>query len=296
MIQPYNYSRKFLDYTNHENWVGAKNDKAKTLANVIRSSIDAGTKYMLPPEGDVGIVIKDHRPYVELIRLPYPIITLEVPLTHWLTSKEDEHVVPTILSLIKSEDEDLGFSLVPVQFHADRTYRNTNTESWSMAKFAGVMTENDVRSWPGGDIGYVEYSIASMDEDAPTSDLEDPDKLPENDNFKEFYGRLMRIAIEFVIYANTRNIGVETIHAPPKLNKKRAKRGLKPNYDYKILSIHKTIIRTGGSGTSIGSHRNRRHMVCGHPRFLKGHDKPIWIEAYARGDESLGKIDKIYKI
>ena len=66
-MQPYNYSRKFLDYTDHEGWVSAEGE-AKTVANVIRTSIDAGVKYMLPPEGDTGITIKDHRRYIELIR------------------------------------------------------------------------------------------------------------------------------------------------------------------------------------------------------------------------------------
>ena len=294
MIQPYNYSRKFLDYTDYEGWCAAKNEKAITLANVVRQSVIAGTKYMLPPEGDVGIVIKDYQRYINLIRLPYPMVVLEAPLTHWILHENDTYKAPTILSLIKPLDEDLGFSVVPIQFNATHP-NDTLSNEWEMAKFAGVMTEANVKSWKG-DSKIPEWNVVSMDTDAPVSDLVDSTKLPDNIHFKKFYDRLMHIAVEFVIYANTRNIGVETIHAPPKLNKKRTKRGLKPNYDYKILKIHKTVIRSGGSSTNVGSHKNRWHMVCGHPRWLKGHDQPIWIDPHARGNKELGIIEKAYKI
>ena len=70
MIQPYNYSRKFLDYADHEGWVSAKNDHAKKMANVVKDNIEVGVKYILPPEGDTGITIKDPSQYMELIRLP----------------------------------------------------------------------------------------------------------------------------------------------------------------------------------------------------------------------------------
>jgi len=296
-VQPYNYSRKFLDYTDHEGWVSAEG-KAKTVANVIRTSIDAGVKYMLPPEGDTGITIKDHRQYIELIRLPYPLVVLETPLTHWIKGKEDEHIIPTIISLCANEDEDLGFQLAPVQFHGaivGYPHKSSQRDSWSMSKFAAMIRDKDVRSWNSKDIGEVEFELVSMDEEnSPTQSLADDNE--ENESFKGFYGRMMQIAIEFCIYANTRNIGVETIHAPLRLNKKRIKRGLKPNFDYKILGIHKQVIKSGGCGSNGDSHKNRWHMVCGHPRWLKGHDKPIWIKHHSRGDKTLGVVEKTYKV
>ena len=298
MIQPYNYSRKFLDYTDHEGWVSAKNHKAKEMANVVKGNIEVGVKYILPPEGDTGITIKDPSQYMELIRLPYTCIALEVPLTCWMEDESNSFTIPTILALRSNDGEDLGFQLAPVQYHGHvQGYpnRDSKCDSWSMSKFAAMISERDIRTWDNKKLSEIDFEIFTMDkETAPVESLDED--CEENTHFKGFYGRLMQIALEFCIYANTRNIGVETIHAPTKLNKKRAKRGLKPLYDYKVLGIHKQVIKAGGVGGSVDSHKNRWHMVCGHPRFLKGHDKPIWIKPHSRGDETLGVVEKTYKV
>lgn len=285
MIQPYNYSRKFLDYTDHEGWVSAKNHKAKEMADVVRGNIKAAVKYILPPEGYIGITIKDPSQYMELIRLPYTCVVLEVPLTCWVGNENNSFNVPTIIDLRSNNGEDLGFELAPVQYHSD---------SWKMSKFASVISERDIKTWNSKKLSEIDFEIFTMDQETAPIETLDED-CEENNNFKGFYGRLMQIALEFCIYANTRNIGVETIHAPQKLNKKRAKRGLKPLYDYKVLSIHKQVINAGGIGGG-DSHKNRWHRVCGHRRFLKGHDKPIWIKSHSRGDETLGVVEKIYKV
>jgi len=293
-MEPYNYSRKFLDYTDHPYWCGANNNEALDLANLIRSDIEEGIKYILPPEGQIGINVKDCSIYKNIIRLPYPKITLEMPLTGWTRLDNiggDSSLVPTIISLIQHTHKDMGFYLTPVQCRTP-----SGKEFWNMSKYGAELTEEDIQNWSKGDLSKVSYSVCAHDKEFPVSDLDEVSGKAGTEEFKQFFGRLMRIALEFIIYANTRNIGVETIYAPPKLNKKRAKRGLKPNYDYKILSIHKTIIKTAGSSSNVGHHRNKAHLVCGHPRFYKNKDKPIWIKPYARGDESLGVVHKSYKI
>jgi hypothetical protein len=291
MIQPYNYSRKFLDYTDHEGWVSAKNHKAKEMANVVRGNIEVGVKYILPPEGDTGITIKNPSQYMELIRLPYTCVALEVPLTCWKDDESNSFTVPTIIALRSNDGEDLGFQMAPVQYHGNM---HSKSDTWSMSKFAAIINERDIKTWDSKKLSEIDFEIFTMDKETAPSESLDED-CEENTHFKGFYGRLMQISLEFCIYANTRNIGVETIHAPHKLNKKRAKRGLKPLYDYKVLGIHKQVIKAGGIGGG-DSHKNRWHRVCGHPRFLKGHDKPIWIKSHSRGDETLGVVEKIYKV
>ncbi len=291
MIQPYNYSRKFLDYTDHEGWVSAKNHKAKEMANVVRGNIEVGVKYILPPEGDTGITIKNPSQYMELIRLPYTCVALEVPLTCWKDDESNSFTVPTIIALRSNDGEDLGFQMAPVQYHGNM---HSKSDTWSMSKFAAIINERDIKTWDSKKLSEIDFEIFTMDKETAPSESLDED-CEENTHFKGFYGRLMQISLEFCIYANTRNIGVETIHATHKLNKKRAKRGLKPLYDYKVLGIHKQVIKAGGIGGG-DSHKNRWHRVCGHPRFLKGHDKPIWIKSHSRGDETLGVVEKIYKV
>lgn len=297
----YNYARKFIEATDHPDWVGTNNKKAKEKADMIRLCIHQGTKYILPQEGDVGLQINNTThlaQYANLIRLPYPMVVLEAPLTHYITNEYDEQIVPTIISLLKHSDWDLGFNLVPVQYHGNVRHMPEHKTGWSMAKYAAILTEMDIKQWNGNTLDSLGFNIASMDEDSPATSLNDPAFEEDNAKFKDFYGRLMRIALEFIIYANTRNIGVETIYAPAALNKARKKKGYQANYDYKILNIHQKMIQSGGKSANetVGRHKNRFHMVSGHPRWLKGHDKPIWINAHSRGDAALGIVDKAYKI
>lgn len=100
-----------------------------------------------------------------------------------------------------------------------------------------------------------------------------------------------------------KNIGIEEIAAPYKVNKKRKKRGKIPIYTYKVLVVKdskgpRTKYLNGGHGES-----NRVHLCRGHFKTYTEQNKlfgkytgQYWWQPHARGDKSKGVVVKDYKV
>lgn len=92
------------------------------------------------------------------------------------------------------------------------------------------------------------------------------------------------------------NVTAETMqHENKKANARRAKKGKLPIYETKVLSIdvQRTTHRTG---VKYGDRSSpRQHLRRGHIRRLHD-DRRIWVNSCAVGTQSLGRVDKNYRV
>ena len=293
----------------------------------IRDGVKCSTKYILPDDGKIeGFTLKNKKQYTDMVRMPYTAVTLEANigknptillcqahsdlgmgkfskagkyLKNTLRDKQGNHV-PMIEALeIHDQMIGVGFSVLPIQRIGDSanlSLKEIGVENrWVIFQFIGVMSYQDIVTWKDCGDNLLPFTLESLDESSsPVDEIRDANDEV-NKRVHEFFGEIMEIVTQFCICQNMRGIRAKTIAVPDKINKKRIKRGKKPLYEYKILDIHESAIRNKGAiGTS--GHKNRWHTVCGHPRFYKDKDKPVWIKPHSRGDKEMGVIDKSYRL
>ena len=320
-MKPYNYARKFLDETEHfddplfedyQKWTcEEKNNKLKDsdfiqegLKNVrnIRLDVMKGIKYIVPDNCTFGMNIKNKHKFADLIRLPYARTIIEAKFRHDVGKDEDGNQVlgihkrgyypedgvwvPTILILYRHEGA-TGFIMHVIEKDP------VDDRGWVATKHIAILREEDIKRWktePGDELT---YAIRSLDEkNTPVKSLDDGT----HEEFKYLLHQMLECVIEFCIWNNTKNVKAETISSPAKMNKKRIKRGKAAYFTYKILNVHRRAFERSGGTAGMGTGKNAWHTVTGHPRWIKGHDKPVWVRDHERGSKEVGIALKDYKL
>ena len=288
----------------------------------IRDGLEVATKYMLPDNGIIkGFDLKNKKQYVEMIRMPYSAVALEfkmgdIPtillcqahselgigrfaakdktLRNTLRDKQGNYIPMIDAINMANESIGIGFTVLPIQFMPHGKLNETHP-SWVIFQFLGNMSYKDVTTWSSVPDLELHFTMEALDEDALSVDTIRDREDSFNKEIHGFFGQIMEIATQFCVFSNMKGIETKKISAPSKVNRKRINRGKKPLFEYKILDVHDRVIRGNVMG-GMGGHKNRWHTVCGHPRFYKNKDKPVWIKPHSRGDKQLGVIDKAYKI
>lgn len=110
-------------------------------------------------------------------------------------------------------------------------------------------------------------------------------------------GSEMQSILQLCSILNCSNIQQSTIPAPPALNKKRAKKGKLPLYEYRVLQVKGDHPHKPGTGSHSSP---RMHVRRGHPRHYRNPDntvrKVVWIESTVVGRQDNGIVDKDYKV
>lgn len=88
----------------------------------------------------------------------------------------------------------------------------------------------------------------------------------------------------------------ETIRAPERLNRERAKKGRLPLKDYHVIRLNRRARSAPLPRDPFAepSHHKRMHFVRGHWRHFESHK--TWIKWHLRGNPDLGFIDKEYRL
>jgi hypothetical protein len=95
----------------------------------------------------------------------------------------------------------------------------------------------------------------------------------------------------FLRALNCVNVKTQVIEAPAALNKKRAKSGKPPIYEYKVLVLRQSAAR---GGSLVGSHESPRiHLRRGHIKHRKTGD--FWWQPCVVGDRKRGVVVKDYR-
>ena len=124
------------------------------------------------------------------------------------------------------------------------------------------------------------------------------------EEFKEFDALTHHFIVFFktILFLNAKNIVYKKIDPPAKLNKKREKKSKTKLFDYHILTINDTLVRTK-STISVNATNKRLHFCRGHfKKYAK--EKPLfgkitglyWWDAHIRGKNKNGFVAKDYKV
>lgn len=127
-----------------------------------------------------------------------------------------------------------------------------------------------------------------------------PEQLGYTRQFAEMAARITVVALQFL---NCVNVPLETVDPPPpKVRRKRARRGLPHYLAYQRLIIP-GISRPQGAGSSEHNPPPALHVVRGHFKHYTD-ENPLfgkltgtyWWHPHARGSESAGIVRKTYKV
>ena len=122
-----------------------------------------------------------------------------------------------------------------------------------------------------------------------------------------FMLRLIYVVHATLYTLNARNIYLEAVERPAKLNKKRKKNGKIPLYRYHVLKVAPGLVRKNGQ------HENTHpvpgsmpvHLCRGHfktytaeaPMFgIRGNYGRFWVQAHVRGNKQRGIVMKDYEL
>lgn len=108
---------------------------------------------------------------------------------------------------------------------------------------------------------------------------------------------LLRAQIRAICIALDAEVAItDTVRAPEKLNRARAKRGAPPLSDYHVIRLNRRerAAPLPSSNEREPGTRHRLHFVRGHWRHYESHK--TWIKWHLRGDPDLGYIDKHYRL
>jgi hypothetical protein len=112
-----------------------------------------------------------------------------------------------------------------------------------------------------------------------------------------------QMAINTILLLNCKNIGVETIKPPEKLNKARKRKGKLPLFTYKTLKIQIPGKKHASIKNDPTGEHNRIHFCRGHFKEYTS-DKPLfgkitglwWWQPHVRGRNNEGIVFKDYEL
>lgn len=120
----------------------------------------------------------------------------------------------------------------------------------------------------------------------------------ELDFYQSMIGQLgheAHILAQLLCALECKNVAVENVAAPEKLNKKRLKNGKFPLYDYHVLTLDAQPHEVHVTGQPRGAAGPRRtHLRRGHIRHLTTHN--IWVNSHIVHGQKPGFTEKDYRV
>lgn len=229
-------------------------------------------KFIIP---DNGIIIEGmlgrkitmqnmQEKYCTPLRLPFPAVALEVPVT----VAEALHIFDASVILAHEQEEEDGSFVIRVLVMIRRP-----SGSWDILSRGVNLRDNSMSGFPASDDTYRsgEHHGQWVSE-----------------NMYQF----ISVLLQFIAASRCSNTMADVAISPPeKLNKKRRKAGKQPFFSYKVLTIGG--FSSSASANAGGTHASPRvHLRRGHIRRLP--NKTVWVNAAVVGDKSRGMVTKDY--
>ena len=299
----------------------------KSLA-CVRTMLQKSVKFILPNNADLIDIRKLSDSHFDMLRLPFPIVALEIP---WIAEdgrmitegalKESPSMKRIVLAWDEQFAEHCGFD-VPREpgVSAVSIYHDANVNRWLVAAVgAFIPRDNEITriqhpdesgnaaerlvaeqlftgGWakPGAPTHGVEYFLvlpemfAQMSEQIGATNTAARAQLDIRDELRALW--------EFCLTVNCVNVRQETVESTA-LNKKRIKNGKLPFFSYRVLQLN----FDGGSGPGrknalVGDRVGpRQHLRRGHPRRLVS-GQVTYVRGTVVGNPGRGHLDKSYDL
>jgi hypothetical protein len=258
-------------------------------------------KFVLPYEGAL-VDMKSYRSeYASMLRLPYPVISLE-----FLTSKDaeaedatdgDKLVISSRHIILAWCDEYPTHFRVsgakPATIYFTHVWYDDEQGEWEPSPVVGGFDPAELETDSNGEFlvtGFRSFpchknAVSRMQATNPNFD-----DLIHND-----LSTLVKPLFEFCLTVNCQNVKTVEVPPPVKLQKKRQKNGREPYYTYHVLQLSQQTVSTKEVGLGYERNGSRVHWRRGHLRHLQS-GQVVWVRPAIIGNPELGLVDKTYSL
>lgn len=262
---------------------------ARAMSETIRL-LRVAEKFSLPDDAMLLDLKTYKREYAPLLRLPYPIVTLECR-TSLIPGRtpSSRHIL-----IAWTDEASTSFKVevaTPGTIYYTHLWLDDEVKEWEPSPIVWGFHPDELVQDADGEIGLTtgfhnfpchpevfDSALAKSGEQFITDDLE----------------QSLRPLLEFCLTVNCQNVPTRTVSAPEKLKSKRAKNKREPLYDYHVLDIpgYYAADSDGGSQERNGP---RLHWRRGHLRRLAD-DRVIWVRHALVGNVEQGIASKSYRV
>lgn len=328
IIQPLNFSVHAIeDFTELARNLKRESPRSATALTKAAHLLQRAVKFLLPNCADLVDLKSLNENHLEMLRLPFPLVALEVPwkaesgrfiadgpMKEALSSKRivlawDENFVadPAVLTASRGEP---GIYVVSLYFDDNiKTWICTSVGAFipasnTITKFKDfpdkladspanqlMLTQGWAR--PGSPTHAVEYFVVQPEMFELLASRLGPEVAAARMQL-DLLDELMSLW-QFCLTINCSNVRAVDVPPAAALNKKRIKNGKLPFFTYKVLQLPEPVASAKGPGVQLEGQRNspRMHLRRGHPRRL-----PTGVMTYVRAAiisaASEGMVDKSY--
>lgn len=286
-VQATNYAAHALDALRElSRDIPISSSQSRRDLEVLQSLIRRSEKFLLPPNGEL-LFTRDYREhFFDLMHLPYPLISLELPVTQSFHFHGSCRITKSLIIAWTKEancswsspvDSDDAINFTEMVYFdnawhirpgicgfspSNLDFRGGKTVAWSglatFPEYFDVCTHDEIES-----------ELAGM--------------------FSSGFNALL----EFCMTVNCENVSQERIDPSKVINKSRVSKGKAPFFSYRFLRIPTPSLDTSPAN---GTHSSPRlHLRRGHLRRLQT-GKVTWVRNTIVGNPELGVIEKTYLV
>lgn len=257
----------------------SRDEAVAWIAETAGRLLDVSQRFYLPDGGGSALAGRQYDDALkEMIQLPYEAIAVLREVRH--EGAETKH---WCISLAVEANGAISHELELCKSAPDAGSMIVLSLNRIMGKW--ICMPSDVLVTPNHGVG---YSVRARDVDSPS--FRSIGYTPEM-FAKEFQSDFHCIS-NLCVLLNTLNIGKRAFPPPQKVDKRRAKKGKRPLYDYHVLEVDGEIwdspFTTVGTGSGVRSHLRRGHIR----RLAVG--RTTWVRATFVHGSVPGFVDKDY--
>lgn len=292
----------------------------------ITQLLHEAVKFVLPERGEVVDIQGLDETMLQMVRLPFPLLALEVPFPTPEPILVQEGPMKETLStrrIVLAWDETfaaqsrIGKDFKEQGVYALAVYYSDEAQRWMVAPGGVFVPLDNTVSTLASEQSNADPLVAQtlLDKHAVTAKTRvvQANFFPALPQFAEMLAQEIgreqaqaRLQLDirdemmclhaFCLAVNCVNVQQGILPTEPKLNAKRIKNGKPPLYEYRVLELPEPRVREG-SGVRLEGLRNapRIHLRRGHPRKLAD-GRLTFVQAALIGTANAGIVEKEYRV
>lgn len=289
--------------------------------------LDQAVKFILPEHGELIDFRKVDEASLQLLKLPFPLVALEIPAppngalidTGPMAETSSSRRIALVWGQNFARNCPIAPDFKQEGVYVVAIYYTDADKLWQISPVGAFLPcDTEVRAVKDGTRSEIESLTIStlrltnaIDDKSPVLDVNYFTVLPEMRALLESSigkpAASARLELDvrdelmttwaFCMTVNCVNVSMGTVPAPQKLNAKRAKSGKLPFYEYKVLELPASPTMPGASAEGSGGLRQgpRMHLRRGHPRRLPN-GRLTYVRAALVGSTRQGVVDKAYRL
>lgn len=260
------------------------------IPETIRLMRDA-QKFVLPFDGAL-VDMKSYRPeYASILRLPFPLVSLEFPTSADAAKGMLVSTRSIILAWTNEHPTSFRVSVAtPATIYFTHVWFDDEQGAWEPSPVVWGFDPEELKADQTGEFLLDGFRSFPCHENAHR-------RMKANPKYEDWLthelSSLVKPLFEFCLTVNCHNVKTVEVPPPEKLMRKRQKNGREPLYTYRILQLSQQTERNQGIGLGYERTGPRVHWRRGHLRRLQT-GQVIWVRPAIVGNAEHGLVDKTY--